>query len=336
MKDYRVSLEFVTSRDVTSSALADLLGVAQYTLSQEPKGKGVLWSYEPSTGQTGKIGDRLRQLAGEVCPREALRKNNGVRKVSLGIEVFYDTATCTVVLHMNRLVFGTDAVGANIPELSSVELTCHPSNEDLSPPDQGGQPPYDPDLTADEARNVYKRWKAAGRPARSRARSPLEIDQSPMRFGAKGSGRSSRTDKNEYIVSLDAITSASATRSEVAAVLGLPPYTFMRRRIREEHDRLRWMCIVEADQSVGIAERLRFLSSAVHPRRSFEPGGKIKQIFLNVGVLYDVDKTETCSVRLPMSSLRSLVRKLLVFHVEVTCYPCREGEHDEEARRRHR
>jgi hypothetical protein len=145
------------------------------------------------------------------------------------------------------------------------------------------------------------------------------IEHSRTRLGCKESSiRSGRTDANKYIVSLDAITSASATRSEVADVLGLPPAALLRRRIR---DGVLWRCDVEADQTAGLAERISFLVSEVQPRRPVGPNGEVKEIYLDIGVIYDVHKTETCSVSLPVPCLRSLVRKLFVLHVEVACYP---------------
>jgi len=326
MKEYRVSLEVVTSVDVTRSELSRWLGVPRPSLAQEQRRRGILWRYEPSAGQTGKLRDRIRQLAAEVRPRRPLPRGGGFRRVSLGIDVSYDTASCTVVVPLHLLAYGANAVRTSIPELSSVDLRCSLSDEELAPSDWDGELTHDPERTWEEMRRVAKAWESLGRPAPPRARRPLVMDQSRMRFAAKGSARSSRRDTNKYIVSLDAITSASATRSEVADVLGLPPASLTKRRTRRPQYTgggagALWQCFVEADQTVGLAERIRFLASQVHPRRPFQRDGGTDLIFLDIGVIYDARRTETCSVRIPVSGLRSLVRKLFVFDVEVSCYP---------------
>lgn len=41
------------------------------------------------------------------------------------------------------------------------------------------------------------------------------------------------------------------------------------------------------------------------------------------------DRTGNSIVRLPMSGIRSLVRKLFLAYVEVSCYPGGEAEDDE-------
>ncbi len=319
MKRYRVSLEIVTSPAVTDSQLADLLGVPSSALAQERVKRSILWRYEPSAGQTGKLADRIRQLAEEVHPRQELSRGAGVRRVSLGIDVLYDTARCTVLLPLYDLVYGQEPLVEVIPELGSVELTCTASEEDLAPSEHGDQPTYDPDPSHEEARKRYDAWKEAGRPRAPRARVPLVMDHSKRRFRVQGSRRRDQTDTNRYAVSLDAITSTSATRSEVADVLGLPAAAFVRRSIR---DGVAWRCKLEAHQTVGLRERIRFLTSAAHPRLSYDPDGEIDEICLDVGVFWDVNKAEACFVRLPLSDLRALVRKLFVLHVEVSCYPC--------------
>jgi hypothetical protein len=316
-KQYRVWLEVVTSPAVTRSQLANLLGVPLSALAEDGVRRSIVWRYEPSTGHTGELSDRLRHLAEGIRPRLSLPRGGGFRRVSLAIDVRYDTVTCTVALPLNRLVYGPHAVGTCLPELSTVALTCSPCpcGEKLTPSAGEVEPADAGDLMEEEAQQVYERWEALGRPEGTAARAPLGVSRSDLRARGKVTGR---TDPNKYIVSLDAITSACATRAEVADVLGLPPDAFVSRCIK---DGAMWRGEVEADESVSLAERIRFLASAVHPRRPFERDGGIKRISLSIGVIWDVRRTEACSVRLPLGSLRSLARKLFVFDVEVSCYP---------------
>jgi hypothetical protein len=321
MKEYRVSLDVVTALAVTDSELAELLGVSPSALVREQERGHNRWRYEPSTAQTGGLADRLGQLASEIRPSRALDSRHGIREVSLAIGVRYDTPACMVFLPLHRLVYGPNAVGTSIPELNSIELTCTASDENIAPSDQGGRPPRDPDPTVEELQKLCEEWEAAGRPEGPRARSPLVMDTGWRPLGGRGSTRRASTDRNEYIVSLDAFTSAWATRSEVADLLGLPPAAFYRQRIEGG---LAWTCEVEADETVGLAERIGFLASAVHPRRPrprFRRNAKIRCVYLDIGVICDVSKTKACSVRLPLACLRSLVGKLLVHYVRVACWP---------------
>jgi len=69
---------------------------------------------------------------------------------------------------------------------------------------------------------------------------------------------------------------------------------------------------VEADSAADLAERIRFLASKVGPRRpfpQFRRNAKIEWVFVDVGVFYNVDRTETCSVSIPLSGLHSLVEE---------------------------
>jgi hypothetical protein len=321
MKEYRVSLKVVTSPAVTDSELAELLGVPRSALARKREGTGVRWRCEPSTGQVGRLADRLGRLASEVRPSRALDPRHGIREVSLAIDVRYDTPACMVFLPLHRLVYGPNAVGTSIPELDRIELTCTASDENIVPSDQGGRPPREPDPTVEELQKLSEEWEAAGRPEGPRARSPLAMDAGWRPPGSKGRTRRGGADRNEYIVSLDAFTSAWATRSEVADLLGLPPAAFYRQRTE---DGLAWTCEVEADETVGLAERIGFLASAVHPRRPrprFRRDAKIRCVYLDIGVICDVNETEACSVSLPVACLRSLVGKLLVHYVRVACWP---------------
>ncbi len=320
MKKYQVSLDVVTSLSSIDSELAELFGLPPSTFTSKRIRGGILWKYKTSPGHSGALADRIHQLASEVRTRRAPQPASGVRKVSLGIEVLYDTMTCTVLLPLYRLVYGPGSLVESIPDLSTIELTCRRSNEDLAPSDDEGRPADDPDLTEEEACKLFEEWKTVGRPAAPNARSPLVIDHSQTRSGHKGNNRIVGRDTNRYIVSLNAITSASATASQVADVLGLPPDALTTRSTRRGDSAL-WRCDVGADETVGLADRVSFLASAVHLRRSFRPGGKVKDIYLDIGVIYDANKTGACSVSLPVSCLQSLVQKLFVLHVDVACYP---------------
>ncbi len=261
MKQYRVSLDVATSPTLTGPELAGLLGVPPSALTRERRGRGVLWRYEPSTGQAGTIADRISQLASEVHPGRAVR-DAGIERISLGLDVRYDTFTCQVILHLDCVA----SLAESVSELSSVELTCSPSGG------EGTTPP----------------------------------------------AHASKLDTNIYIVSLDAITSAAATASEVADALGVPPDGLVTQRTQ---DGAVWTCEVEADRTVGLAEQMGLLVAAAHPRQPLRPGGGIRALFLDLGVIYDVNKTDTCAVSLPMPLLRSLAGKLPVGYVRVRCYP---------------
>lgn len=314
MKEYRVSLEVATSPTVTGPELASLLGVAPSALFEEQRRGSTLWRYEPSTGQTGTIAERVRQLALEVSPRRDLPRGGGSRRVSLGIDVRYDTAACIAIIPLYGLVYGRESLKASVPELSSIDLTCTVS--DHSPILYGDyDAPREREPSWEQMRQLHERWVATGRPAGPRASSPLTLGRQRSERG----GRGGRTHADEYIVSLDAITSGSVTLSEVADVLGVPPDSLYR---QERIDDAVWTCEVAAGRAASLSEFIRFLVSEVHPRRSFPSDGSIGQIYLDVGVLYRV---ETCLVRLPVSSLVSLIRKLFVLDVEVRCYPDRPG-----------
>ena len=307
---------------MAAAELADLLGVPPSALAREERGRrGILWRYEPSTGQTGRLADRLRQLAVEVRPSRALTARRGIRKVSLGIEVRYDTATCTVVLPTNRLVYGHEAVGTSLPELSSLELTCTGVGSDGAACDTGQPGLHDRDRTVEEMRERYKAWEAAGRPGPRRPRSPLVVDPGWASPYDDGATRRRRADANTCMVSLDAITSASASCSKVADVLGVPAASLLRHSTR---DGAIWSCPAEAEETVGLAERISFLAATVHPRRPIprvQRNVSVKWIYLDIGVSCDNGWTETCRVSLPLAGIRAMVHKLLVHDVEVVCYP---------------
>jgi len=58
-------------------------------------------------------------------PRLCPTARRGVRRVSLGIDVRYDTRLVGVYLPLNRLVYGPGAIGTSIPDLTGVELRMH-------------------------------------------------------------------------------------------------------------------------------------------------------------------------------------------------------------------
>ena len=218
----------------------------------------------------------------------------------------------------------------SVPELRSVDLTFTASDEPAGLPGPEDRTATDSDPTLDDLRKWVEKWEAAARPEGPEARAPLVIDPAQGRPGSEKSPRRRAADANEYIVSLDAITSVWATRSEVADRFGLPPDAFYRQR--KEYG-VAWTCEVEADKTVGLAERVSLLASAVHPRRPhprFRRNAKIRLVFLDIGVLSAVSRTEACSVSVPVSGLRSLVRNLLVHRVSVTCYPNDLERHGDE------
>ncbi len=323
MKEYRVSLEVTTSPAINGRDLAALLRVPRAALVEEPVRRSVIWRYEPSTGQSGRLGDRIRQLAAEVRPRRDLSRGEGIRRVVLGIDVKYDTASCTVSVPMSRVLWGPRSLLRQIPRLSTVELRCSFSENELaadseSPPERGS------DSAWEQIQLRFEEWKAEGRPHAPRAPSPLMID--PSRTLACLTRRNRRLkDANRYGVALNAITTNSAAASEVADVLGLPQEAFTGVRLRDGK-RSRWSCRLEAAEKLGLSEQIRLLNAEVRPRRRFQFGGEIQEIYLDLAVFFDVRASETCSVSLPVSRIRPLARKIFMADVQVACYPCANEE----------
>jgi len=317
VKAYRVSLEVVTSLDFTAREMTELLGVPERALTWEHGRAGIRWRYQPSTRQMRELGGQIHRLASRLRPRWTRSHRDRFQRVSLGIEVEYDTCTCTTNIPLCGLVYGNDPLARVLPQLSSIELACAPVDEDIAPSELEGKPSEDPGLTAQRARELYEAWKASEALSPSEASLAVVPDLPPALPGAE-CGRGNST--NAYMVSLNAITTHAATVLEVAEVLGLSSDALVMRPLADGSG-LMWRGEIEAENQRDLSAHLRRLESRIRPRRPFEPGGSISEIYLDVGVIYHSEESETCLVSLPVSILCSLSSKLFMSTISVSCYP---------------
>ncbi len=282
----------------------------------EPRRGGVLWRCEPSTGQIGRLEDRIKQLAEEVRPTRALPREE-IKRVALGIDVTYDTASCTLKLPTGNLVYFRNSLQKSIPEVSYVDFRCTASEEALPP---GEDPHKEMERSREEQRVFAEEWEAMGSPEPDRAERPLHLPHTHRRPADPRA--------NEYMVSLDLWVARSVTAKVVSEGTGLPPRSFLLVDEPPDPEGVWWRCFVEKAETATLSEQLRFLASQVHPRREFKFKGDVQWVVLNVGVLsMTFERSETGRLRFPLWALRRLLAKrLLVRYLELNFYPGKNGE----------
>jgi hypothetical protein len=301
MKQYRVFLEVAAASSLFGRDVADCFNLPLSSFVRHRVGRERWWRhwrYQPCEEYAEKLYQAVFRIDPSIDAR-GLPRDSGIGKITLGLEVRYDTVTCTVFL--DRAVL--DAMLTRIPALHRVRLQCFPVEEEYS-----GDVHGDSDMGVRELPNLYAEWVAAERPAPRRARAPLVLTPSRPhpRRGATAT---------DYDVSLDALTSPLVTEEEVGEALGLPAEVFVR---RDEEDGAWWSCEVQADDAEGLGAQIRFLASAIGARRR---GRKIREIYLDLAVYFD--ESRDCMVTIPVSGLRALLRKVPELdYVRVSCYPC--------------
>lgn len=136
-----------------------------------------------------------------------------------------------------------------------------------------------------------------------------------------------------YIVALNIVTSSSVTESELADLLGVSAQSDLDCRPGREEGTVLWRFQpAYSDKTMTLAAHVLIIASEIQPGRPIRLSERIKDIYLDIGVLYNINELMICKVDLSMLCLASLVKKIPEFDIEITCHPCiGEQECGEEA-----
>lgn len=123
MKEYLVSLTFVTRPEVEENLLLSLLGLSDVVLTK--KNTGNIWMLESNLDQDHPLEEHVSYLYSLFEYNKIAISNAEIESVHLDIGVMYDTLTCTVCLSGSLIKEMTTL----FPNLK-IQLTCYPSSDE--------------------------------------------------------------------------------------------------------------------------------------------------------------------------------------------------------------
>ena len=128
----------------------------------------------------------------------------------------------------------------------------------------------------------------------------------------------------EYIVSLNILTSSSATSEQLSEFLGIPDSMPIHRKI----DRgLLWRIESDLEKQTPLNEHVNILISRLPSTISMCPNDFIQEIYLSIGVFHD---SVTCTVSFPNECLKFVLSKCPKMAIEIACYPCEEESNNDD------
>lgn len=119
----------------------------------------------------------------------------------------------------------------------------------------------------------------------------------------------------EYIVSLDIVTSATVTESDLTTLFDAPPSDFGE---RNNEDAVWWSYESSLEQTRDLAEHIDSIASEIHPSYPIQLTEDIKMICLNIGLKHD---QFIVNISLPPRCLDVLKSKVSEFEIKIACYP---------------
>jgi hypothetical protein len=133
----------------------------------------------------------------------------------------------------------------------------------------------------------------------------------------------------QYVVSVDIVTSSSVTKSDMTALLGAQPSDS-----GQKEDGALWWSYGSSldqtqayesvpDQHKGLSDNVISVASAIRPRHPFRVAEDIKAISLNIGVTFD---TYTVTVRLPIQAIDVLKSKIPEFGIWIDYHPMPDSD----------
>lgn len=126
MKEYMISLDFVTTTSVTSSQLSKLIGIEEtYLTSRVARDdENILyWRFEPSDDEDIELAAGVELLISSSHIQNTIKLDENIIAIYLSIGVLCDSYTCTTNLSLPSLA----PLIAKIPELA-IEIVAYPTN----------------------------------------------------------------------------------------------------------------------------------------------------------------------------------------------------------------
>ncbi len=124
MKEYDISLIFITSSSIRKDQLTELFVKKDLQLSSRETDTGLLWRLEALSDKNESLSDQIKFIT-SVTSHSLLADNKELfRDIYLDIAVFYDTYTCSVNLSGDCLRL----ISELWPEID-MEITSYPVGE---------------------------------------------------------------------------------------------------------------------------------------------------------------------------------------------------------------
>ncbi len=157
MKEYIVSLDFLTSTSVTALQLSELIGIEETALTSRPSQRiedGIYWRFEPAADDKADLTAGIELVSANVHPQHPIREDGNIKDIYLSIGALYDTFECSVCLPCPSLALLT----TKFPDLGITNVTY----------------PVDDWDDADDP-SGFVRWYHRNR--KEKGASPLEIEK---------------------------------------------------------------------------------------------------------------------------------------------------------------
>ena len=116
-------------------------------------------------------------------------------------------------------------------------------------------------------------------------------------------------------MSLDFITHLSVDEGTLLSELGLVGLSLHRKQAK---DSVIWMLESQLDRDRPLSDHVGYLCSLFHNSKVTVPSDIIKEIYLDIGVLYN---SVTCTLSLSNVILSALTEVFPHSGIEITCYP---------------
>ncbi len=173
MKEYIVSLDFLTSTSVTALQLSELIGIEETALTSRPSQRiedGIYWRFEPSADDKADLAAGIELVNTNVHPQRPIREDENIKDIYISIGVIHDLAVCGEYLSFPSLALLT----AKFPDLGITIITYPVDDWDDEDDPSGfmrwyhrnrkekGAPPHE--IERDCVNEYYEKWLDMGKP----------------------------------------------------------------------------------------------------------------------------------------------------------------------------
>ncbi|WP_124327401.1 hypothetical protein [Desulfonema ishimotonii] len=124
MKNYRTSLNIITSPDTNIDQVAQLLGTCPSNLTHRIIDIGILWQLKSDLEANAFLSEHIKSTISFVSGNISSASVNFIKKIYFDIVIFYDTFTCSLSLE-NKYIKQILSINSEI----DIEISCYPTDD---------------------------------------------------------------------------------------------------------------------------------------------------------------------------------------------------------------